>query len=52
MLTLKKWSLVLVAIIFMMGITGCGKDGPAERTGKKIDEAAESAKKKVKKIFD
>ena len=46
MFVIKKWILILLAITFMAVITGCGKEGPAEKAGKKVDEAAESAKKK------
>jgi hyperosmotically inducible protein len=52
MLVLKKWVLILVAVIFMLGVTGCGQDGPAEKAGEKVDEAADSAKKKIKKFMD
>jgi len=50
--TLKKWILILTAVIFMISATGCGQDGPAEKAGKKVDEAADSAKKKIKKLMD
>jgi hypothetical protein len=36
----------------MLGATGCGKEGPAEKAEKKADEAAESAKKTFKKLTD
>jgi len=49
---LKRWIVILVALTFMIGAVGCGNDGPAEKAGKKIDEAADSAQKKVKKLFD
>ena len=52
MLNLKQWIMIIVAITFMLGVTGCGQDGPAEKAGEKVDEAADSAKKKIKKFMD
>lgn len=48
----KRWIVIIVAITFMLGATGCGNDGPAEKAGKKVDEAADSAKKTFKKLTD
>jgi len=31
---------------------GCEKEGPAEKAGKKMDEAFDSAKKSFKKLTD
>ncbi len=50
--TFKKWVIILAAATFMLGATGCGNDGPAEKAGKKVDESADSAKKKIKKLMD
>ena len=52
MSNIKKWIFILVALTFMLGVTGCSQDGPAEKAGKKADEAADSAKKKIKKLMD
>jgi hyperosmotically inducible protein len=52
MSNIKKWIFILVALTFMLGATGCSQDGPAEKAGKKVDEAADSAKKKIKKLMD
>lgn len=36
-----------VMMILMVGLSGCTKEGPAEKTGKKIDETIEKAGDKV-----
>ncbi|KHE93215.1 MAG: hypothetical protein K8F52_04555 [Candidatus Scalindua rubra] len=42
---LRTKMLVLCAIAcFAFGIAGCGEKGSAEKAGKKIDKAAESAR--------
>ena len=39
---------VLCAIAcFAFGITGCGEKGTAEKAGKEVDKAAESAKEAI-----
>ncbi len=35
--------LTSIALIFAVGVTACNKPGPAESTGKKIDETTEKA---------
>ncbi len=52
MLTFKKLFLIFVTTTFLLSATGCGKEEPAEKAGKKIEEAADSAKKKLKKLID
>ena len=42
----------LVFGILVVGMTGCKKEGPMERTGKEIDKAAEKTGDKIEKIGD
>ena len=35
----------LMMIALMVGLSGCTKEGPAEKAGKKIDKAVEDIKK-------
>lgn len=50
MKTLGKKLLVLCFIGFLAcGFVGCKKEGTAEKVGKKIDQAIDSAKKQVEK---
>jgi len=35
----------LMMIVLMVGLSGCTKEGPMERTGKKVDKAVEDIKK-------
>lgn len=43
MKTLKKKILVGIVVILATGIAACDKPGPAEQTGKKIDETSQKA---------
>lgn len=43
----KKLSLVFCAGLIVVSVTACKKEGPAERAGRNIDEAAEKAGKKI-----
>jgi len=36
---------VLMIIVLMVGLSGCTKEGPMERAGKKVDKAVEDIKK-------
>lgn len=36
---------VLAMIALIVGLLGCPKEGPMERTGKKVDKAVEDIKK-------
>jgi hypothetical protein len=40
---------VLAMTVLFMGLSGCKKEGPAERAGKKIDETVEKAGQQVEK---
>jgi len=43
----KKLCMIVVATLLVAGVYGCKKEGPAERAGKNIDNALESAKEKL-----
>ncbi len=45
-LRIKMFVLCAIAI-FAFGITGCKKEGTAEKAGKEVDQALESAKEKL-----
>jgi hypothetical protein len=40
---------VLAITVLFMGLSGCKQQGPAERAGKKIDEAVEKGGQQVEK---
>lgn len=40
---------VLAMTLLFMGLSGCKKEGPAERAGKKIDETVEKGGQQVEK---
>jgi hypothetical protein len=40
---------VLMMIILMFGLSGCTKEGPVEKAGKKIDKAIEKAGDQIEK---
>jgi predicted small secreted protein len=50
MLKIKR-SLVAVLVLgaLVAGLSGCKKEGPAERAGKEIDKAAEKAGQQIEK---
>ena len=52
MIKCKKWIAVLLTVLFMTGIIGCGEDNSLENAGKKADKAIEDAKKSIKKLVD
>ena len=50
MKTLGKKFLIFCCLGFLAcGFVGCKKEGTAEKVGKKIDQAVDSAKKEVEK---
>ena len=53
---MKTLKMILAAALLcaFVGFTtaGCEKEGPAEKAGKKIDEAMDSARKTFKKLTD
>ena len=47
---LKKMMVVISVLAFCaFGFMGCEKEGPAEKAGKEIDNAFDSAKKEIDK---
>jgi hypothetical protein len=42
----------LMVIVLMVGISGCTKEGPAEKAGKKIDKTVEKAGDQIEKAGD
>ena len=40
---------LLASIAMVVAVTGCQKEGPAERAGKQIDKTVEDVKNAVKK---
>jgi hypothetical protein len=49
MLLYKTLSTMLCAGLFVVALGGCEREGPMERTGKKLDEAAESLSEAARK---
>lgn len=53
MSVLKKLLLILITGFFMIGLGGCpDQEGPAERTGEKVDEAVEHAGEEMEEAGD
>jgi hypothetical protein len=47
-MSLFKRLLMIMAVVFLIaGVYGCEKEGPAEKAGKKLDQAMEDAKDKL-----
>ena len=42
----------LIMIVLMVGLSGCPKEGPAEKAGKKIDQTVEKAADQIEKAGD
>jgi len=47
--TTKRVAALLASIAMLVAVTGCQKEGPAERAGKQIDKTVEDVKNAVKK---
>ncbi|MDP2239404.1 MAG: hypothetical protein Q8K18_04470 [Burkholderiales bacterium] len=45
----RNIAVVLAAGILISGLSGCQKEGPAERAGKEMDKAVENAGKQIEK---
>ncbi len=43
----KALKSIWISMVFVVGLTGCDKPGPAETAGKKIDQVAADAGKKI-----
>ena len=42
----------LMMIVLMFGLSGCKKEGPMERAGKKVDKTIEKAGEQIEKAGD
>jgi len=42
----------LMMIVLMVGLSGCTKEGPVEKAGKKIDKTIEKAGEQIEKAGD
>lgn len=52
---MKLWKKMIVIgclLALMVPTFGCSEEGPMEKAGKKIDQAADDAADAAKKIFD
>ncbi|MFA7279317.1 MAG: BON domain-containing protein [Sterolibacterium sp.] len=49
--SLQKYRLLGIALV-VVGLTACGKPGPAEIAGKKIDQTTDDAVKKINQTAD
>ena len=43
----ENFKLIGISMLFVVGLAVCNKPGPAETTGKKIDQTADEAGKKI-----
>jgi hypothetical protein len=52
MINIAKTSLAALTMGTLMALTGCQKEGPAERAGKQVDKAVDSAGRQIEKAGD
>ena len=52
MITFRKISLALSAILLGLTLVACEKEGPAEKMGKEVDKAAEKTGQAMEKTAD
>ncbi|GGC17533.1 hypothetical protein GCM10007205_28180 [Oxalicibacterium flavum] len=52
MIMTRKWMALLAGVLLLSGLAACQKkdEGPAERVGKKLDEAASTAAEKIEEV--
>jgi hyperosmotically inducible periplasmic protein len=48
----ENLTLIGISILFVFGLTACDKPGPAETAGKKIDQTASEASKRIGEATD
>ena len=48
----ESFKLIGISMLFVVGLAGCDKPGPAETAGKKIDQATEKVGKKIEEAAD
>lgn len=50
---MKKFAQIIITalmmIILMVGVSGCTKEGPVEKAGKKVDQTIEKAGEQIEK---
>lgn len=46
----KSVTVAVVVSALSIGLSGCQKEGPAERAGKQVDKAVEKAGKEIEKV--
>ena len=49
---IQIFSVLVIGGVLGAGLVACGKEGPAERAGKQIDQAAQDIKKDAKQAAD
>jgi len=47
--TTKRVAALLASIAMLVAVTGCQKEGPAERAGKEVDKTVEKAGQQLEK---
>ncbi len=45
---MKRTAVVWILVASVLAFSGCGRRGPAERAGEKVDRAAEEAREKMR----
>jgi outer membrane lipoprotein-sorting protein len=49
---LRKIAVLLMVVALAMPLAACQEEGPAEKAGKKLDEAVDTATDKAKELFE
>lgn len=49
---LKRLVVLVCLLAFLVPLTACENEGPMEKAGKKLDQAADDLKDKTKKMFE
>ena len=52
MKVLKRFILIGISMLVVVGLTACDKPGPAETAGKKLDQTAKEASKRISEAAD
>ncbi|WP_203529336.1 hypothetical protein [Pseudodesulfovibrio sp. JC047] len=52
MKTWKKCLIVICALAMLVPAFGCSEEGPMEKAGKQLDQAADDAADAAKKVFE
>jgi len=51
-MSMNRLGCLLAAVLLMLTPVGCREEGPAERAGREIDEAAEAARERTEEAFE